>query len=57
MLDLKTEILEGFTVFFIVFFFQNYCKKISGFDLFFENSVVKIYPFATLCWVNKDENT
>ena len=53
MLDPKTEILEGFTIF---FFFQNYCKKISGFDLFFENSVVKIYLFATLCWVNKDEN-
>ena len=55
MLDPKTEILEDFTHFFY-FFFQNYCKKISGFNLFFENSLVKIYPFATLCWVNKDEN-
>ena len=28
----------------------------SGFNLSFGSAVVKIYPFATLCWVNKDEN-
>ena len=26
-----------------------------GFNLSFGSPVVKIYPFATLCWVNKDE--
>ena len=26
------------------------------FDLSFGSAAVKIYPFATLCWVNKDEN-
>ena len=29
---------------------------IAGFDLSFWSAVVKIYPFANLCWVNKDEN-
>ena len=29
---------------------------ITGFDLSFQRVVVKICPFATLCWVNKDEN-
>ena len=28
----------------------------TGFDLLFWNVVVKMYPFRTLCWVNKDEN-
>ena len=27
-----------------------------GFDLSFWSAVVKIYSFATSCWVNKDEN-
>lgn len=33
--------------------FQTY---ITGFDLSFGSVVVKIYRFATLCWVNNDEN-
>ena len=33
--------------------FQTY---ITGFDLSSGSVVVKIYGFATLCWVNKDEN-
>ena len=31
-------------------------EHISGFDLSFGSAVVKIYPFATFRWVNKDEN-
>ena len=30
--------------------------EISLFDLSFCSSVMKIYPFSTLHWVNKDEN-
>ena len=28
----------------------------TGFDLSFGSTVVKIYPFVTLIWLNKDEN-
>ena len=28
----------------------------SGFDLSFRNAAIKIYPFATFCWVDDDEN-
>ena len=28
----------------------------TRFDLSFRSAIVKIYPFANLCWVNKDEN-
>ena len=27
-----------------------------GFDSSFGSAAVKIYPFTTLCWVNRDEN-
>ena len=33
----------------------NSFKIISGFDSSFGSAVVKIYPFAILYWVNKDE--
>ena len=28
----------------------------SGFNLSFRNAAIKIYPFATFCWVDDDEN-
>ena len=30
---------------------------IAGFDSSFLSAVVKIYPFASLYWVDNDENT
>ena len=37
-------------------FVSEKCNSDTGFDLTFSITVVKRYPFATLCWVNKDEN-
>ena len=34
---------------------QSYLSN-TGFDLSFWSTVVKMYPFEILCWVNKDEN-
>ena len=41
-------------------FAKCHCKfrglECTGFDLTFWSAIVKIYPFAILCWVNKNEN-
>ena len=34
---------------------QRLCYS-TGFNLSFWSAVVKIYPFVTLCWMNKDKN-
>ena len=38
------------------FVFEVYFEIQPGLDLSFWSTIVKIYPFANLCWVNKDEN-
>ena len=34
---------------------RYYVNIVSRFNLSFGSAVVKIYPFANLCWVNKDK--
>ena len=39
-----------------IFFLEILLILHAGFDLSFWGAIMKIYLFATLCWVNKDQN-
>ena len=50
----ESVVKESLTLCMALLYRQIY--KEPGFNVSFGNAVVEIYPFATLCWVTKDEN-